>query len=39
MSELNYGESERCQNLSQFLENNLVTNLIRYTTVNTDSLE
>ena len=35
MSEFDSGDSDKCQNLNHFLENNLITNLIRKTTVNT----
>ena len=34
MSEFDSGKSERCNNSSHFSENNLLTNLIRQTTVN-----
>ena len=39
MSEFDYGGSEGCQNLSQSLENYLVTNLIRNITVNTGTIK
>ena len=39
MSEFSFRESERCQNLTHFIKNNLSTNLIRHTIVNTDPLE
>ena len=39
MPEFDSGESERCKILSHFLENNLVINLIRHTTVNTGPIE
>ena len=39
MSEFDFGSSERFHHLFYFLENNLVTNLIRHITVKTGSLE
>ena len=39
MSEFYYGDSERCQNPTHFLENNLLTNLIRNITVKNGPLE
>ena len=39
ISEFDSGDFERCQYLSHFLENNLVTNLIINTKVNNSPLE
>ena len=39
MSEFDSTESERCQNSSHFLENNILNNPTRHTTVNTGPLE
>ena len=39
MPEIDYGDSEICQNLTHFVENILVTNLIRQTKFNNGPLE